>query len=226
MKKFLIFLIGLACCGVCAAQEQTEADNLYASLLVAAAQGNVQQTRRLIAQGADVNQLEIDEEFPDYYHKTPLMLASQNGHLSVVKELIKAGADVNQTRRRFADCEEPAMNALDFACPDHMDVAITLAKAGIDPQSVLFCACNSGNRKLLKIALKNGAQVDINYGQGFSPLMLAARNGHKALVQALIKHGADVNYMNDDYGEPYSVLDAAQKYPKIVQLLKSAGAKQ
>jgi len=202
--------------------------SLYDKLCLASENGNLQEVKQLIAAGADVNYLKIKEDFDEYYEMTPLMLAAKNGHLPVVRELIKAGADLNQTTLAVNRCPEPGddFTALEMVCLQHTDIATELAKAGVNARSILYCAAITGNLDLLNTALEKGADVNSLYGQGFSPLMLAAKEGYKDFVTELIKAGADVNYSNDDYGEKYSVLDAAESYPEIVKILKDAGAKE
>jgi len=201
---------------------------LYDKLCIASKNGNLQEVKKLIAEGADVNYLKIREDFDEYYEMTPLMLAGRGGHLEVVKELIKAGANLDQITLAANRCPEPGddFTVLEMACPEYMDVVMELVKAGANARSILYCACTSGNLDLLNIALERGADVNSLYGQGFSPLMLSAKKGNKDFVTELIKAGADVSYSNEDYGEKYSVLDSAADYPEIVEILKTAGAKE
>lgn len=209
-------------------KEGAEQVALYDKLCEASKNGNLQEVKKLIAEGADVNYLKIREDFDEYYEMTPLMLAGRGGHLEVVKELIKAGANLDQITLAVNRCPEPGddFTVLEMACPKYMDVVTELAKAGANARSILYCAAITGNLDLLNTALEKGADVNGTYGQGFSPLMLSAKEGHKDFVTELIKAGADVNYSNDEYGEKYSVLNAAASYPEIVKILEDAGAKE
>ena len=58
------------------------------SLFEAAKNGHLENVKKLIAAGAEVDAARADRV-------TPLYIAAQNGHLEVVKELIQAGASVN-----------------------------------------------------------------------------------------------------------------------------------
>mmetsp|Transcript_21749 Transcript_21749/g.32854 ORF Transcript_21749/g.32854 Transcript_21749/m.32854 type:complete len:167 (+) Transcript_21749:110-610(+) len=64
----------------------TSAEN---DLLTAAKNGNLNQVRRLLRGGVDVNCV-------NSYGSTPLIMASIAGNLEIAEVLIEAGADVNQ----------------------------------------------------------------------------------------------------------------------------------
>lgn len=59
------------------------------SLLTAAKEGNLDEAKKALDKGADVNH--VSEK-----GSTALMIASMNGHLEVVKLLVSKGADVNK----------------------------------------------------------------------------------------------------------------------------------
>ena len=51
---------------------------------------------------------------------------------------------------------------------------------------------------MVELLLAHGAQTDIQDNQGQTPLHLAARNGHRLIVEELLKNGAD-RRMVDQY---------------------------
>lgn len=57
-------------------------------LLEAVKQGNIENVKELLSQGADIN-------ISDEYGETPLHSAALYGHLDVVKYLVEQGADVD-----------------------------------------------------------------------------------------------------------------------------------
>ena len=67
-------------------QSKLEKINQTFALISAAHQGDLNEIRKLIAYGVDINQ-------PDYDDRTALHLAAHNGHLNIVKYLINNGAD-------------------------------------------------------------------------------------------------------------------------------------
>jgi len=212
--------------------EDAVADNdHYEKLRFFAERGNLKEVENLITYGVNINKLKIREDLDEYYEDTPLMLAGRKGHLDVVNLLLKHGANVNQITLAAERDIEPGddSTALELACSwNHMDVVMTLAKAGTNARSILYCACTKGNEELLKMALEKKVPLDTIYGQGFSPLMLAAERGYSNIVKTLIEAGADVNYNNDFDGEKYTVLDAAKVNGHLdtAEILKAAGAKE
>lgn len=58
-------------------------------------------------------------------------------------------------------------------------------------QALLFEAARLGRTDLIDPLVKAGADVDAYDPRGFTPLILAAYDGHPDTVEALIAHGAD-----------------------------------
>ena len=222
---------------------QEKSFKLYTQLQEASSQGNLEKVQALIKQGANVNMLVVDKNkkiygdptYYAYYEKTPLMLASEKGYLAIVKELLTAGANVNQilpvyTNRPMSYHEN--FTALTMACQsDNIEILKILAKAGTNMQAILFCACDIGNEYLLNIALQNNPNLNFAFKEdcNMSPIKLASYHGYKNIVKALIKAGADVNYVNkqcDDGNIPTTVLIEAtsEGHLEVVKLLLQAGA--
>jgi len=98
--------------------------NVDEPLFRAAAKGDLDEVRRRIAAGADV-----DAGSGDKY--PPLIVAAGMGRLHVVRELIAAGADVN--RRAKLEFEEFPTTALISAIRNgHFEIAQELVRAGAD----------------------------------------------------------------------------------------------
>lgn len=108
-----------------------------------AAQGDLDDMKRLILQGANVNAFALDDW-------TPLTIASREGHLHMVKFLVENGADVNQM-------EGGGNTALFWAAfGGHADIVKFLLQNGADPQ--LFGS--ESNSLPLAIALQRN-HVDV-----------------------------------------------------------------
>jgi ankyrin repeat protein len=125
---------------------------------------------------------------------TALMLAAHAGRLDMVKSLIAAGADVNATDERgWGALMQAAYNAdLDRGFAD-------VAQALIDA----------------------GANVEAPIGFGIRPLMLAAGYGETAVVETLLRAGADVLARND--GGYTALMMVKQKhYVDVINLLHEA----
>jgi len=125
---------------------------------------------------------------------TLLMLASHAGNLPLVRALIKAGAEVNASDARgWTALMKAAYNAeLDRGFAD-------VAQALIDA----------------------GANVEMPITYGIRPLMLAAGYGETAVVETLLRAGADVMARND--GGLTALMMVKQKhYVDVINLLHEA----
>lgn len=56
----------------------------------------------------------------------------------------------------------------------------------------------NGDLDVVSKALQTGADVNMRYEGGYTPIIFAAVNGHDELVKVLLEHGADVNAVTDD----------------------------
>lgn len=141
--------------------------------------------RILLAKGARVNIHEsaayglnekIEEILRDDPHSVnafssdgfqPLGLACFFGHLQAVRILIKHGAEINTASRN-------RMNVM----PLHSALA-------------------SMNGEISRLLLENGARVDAQQTDGFTPLMAAAQVGRIELIELLLDYHADRKIRND-----------------------------
>ena len=65
---------------------------------------------------------------------------------------------------------------------------------GCGPSVDIWTAAEQGDIKAVKQHLDAGADFDAAVGEGgMTPLFIAARQGHKEIVELLIANGADVN---------------------------------
>lgn len=143
MTVFVVFLI--AGCN--------QKGYLGEELLAASKDGDIEEIKRLIDSGADVNARDLDTwQTPlhwapiwgqtdmakilidagadvnarDDYERTPLYLAANNGHTDIVKLLIDAGADLNAR----CDDEWTPLHVADKN--GHADIVKLLARHGAD----------------------------------------------------------------------------------------------
>jgi len=92
----------------------------------------------------------------------------------------------------------------------------------------LFDAVLAGNLENARKLLQSGADCNASNGEGVTVLMLAAGNGHIALVDVLIEAGADVNAT--DVRGWTALMKAIYNYdmdvgfPEIISMLIDAGA--
>ena len=89
---------------------------------------------------------------------------------------------------------------------------------------VLYNSSFVGLLEGVVLALAKGGRVSVRNHQGFTPLLIAAQNGHTAICDLLLAHGSDVNAV-----EPTSTVTAlhfaaVKGHEAVVEVLLSWGA--
>jgi ankyrin repeat protein len=154
-------------------------------LIDAAAESNVPEVRRLLSDGADVNAED------NRYGLTPLIEASGEGHVQVVNELLEHGADIEK-----ADSygRTPLIVACCFGC---LAVAIELLGHEVDIDANYDSSNGATTSILGKRKSRGGANTEARDNDGDTPLSNASRNGHLAIVKALLSGGANILAANN-----------------------------
>jgi hypothetical protein len=192
--------VGTASNGSSPAQQQkrTSADAvpsaLSRALLEAAESGNVDDVTKLLDAGADVNAT-IDGD------GSPLIVAAREGHKAAVQLLLDRGADPNLAVRGDG-------NALIMAAREgHEEIVKLLLDRGasIDQvvpgdENALIQASGEGQLGVVKLLVSRGADVNARVwvqrygkepeGEWRTPLNMARKGGHKAVVDFLVSQGA------------------------------------
>ncbi len=121
---------------------------------------------------------------------TPLYIAAQNGHLEVVNALIAAGAAVDQA------CHDDWTTPLFIASQHgHTDVvkALIAANAALNQACTsnlatpLFIASQNGHLTVVEALINAGASLDQMDIYNETPLLVAIRKAHTAIVAMLLE---------------------------------------
>lgn len=172
----------------------------WSCLHYAAARGDTQTIRHLLAYGMNINQRNA-------LGRTPLAEAARLGQLQAVRVFIAQGAAI-----RIPDTKS-GFTALHFAARNqHPAVLRTLLLAGANPnvhnqwrQTPLWLAAWQawqGNTVIAHILVEFGATVDNADQQGHTPLHMAARAGNAPMAAYLLAAGAAVNYRDNQGRTP------------------------
>lgn len=156
------------------------------SLHQAAADGDLEQVRLLLSQGADVN-------VKDQRGRAALHRAANTGHVEVARLLIEYGADVNIGDNLKRTPLEHA------AVAGHTEVARLLIDKGANPNALnrdgltpLHVAAGSSNKETVKLLIDKGADVTLNNDAGKTPLhdaMMSANANRREIVELIVATG-------------------------------------
>ena len=160
------------------------------ALLEAAESGDIPSINAILSSGANVNCAISGDG-------TPLIVAARNGHLAVARLLLDRGADPNMPVRGDGN---PIIMA---AREGYVEVVTLLLDRGAsidqmvqEDENALIQASGSGHLHVVKMLITRGADINArawtnsNGGEWRTPLSMARRGGHDAVVALLLASGA------------------------------------
>ncbi|XP_064211143.1 putative ankyrin repeat protein RF_0381 [Tribolium castaneum] len=155
----------------------------------------------------------------DRNETTPLTAAILSGKLDEAKVLLEEGtdsckADSNQQTPLLAAVRSKSLEAVRLLL--HYGANLTIPTAFLE-------AINLNCSEIVKYFIENGADVNKQYRDGFTPLTKAIDNGNVKIVKVLLNSGADVNLANDE-GETPLRIATNKRSIFIVYLLVEKGA--
>jgi ankyrin repeat protein len=163
-------------------------DRRMGDLVRAAAAGEVEAVRALLAAGADVDarwSLKAGVE------TTALHAAAENGHGAVVRILLDAGANVNCPTIEYKRNMEGDTPLLAAARNGHAEIVRLLAEAGADlnggdfDERPLAMAASAGHVDVVSTLVECGVNTRLKDFRGKSAVDYARAAGHTAVVQLL-----------------------------------------
>ena len=163
----------------------------------AAKHGQIEEVKRLLAEGENPNQVDIDGE-------GPLHAAARWGQVAVVEILLSSGADIG-ARARYGMTPlqiavEQEQVKVTYALLEHHADANTRDMFG---RSALHDAVARGDVELVSLLLKHSADPGTADDNGTTPLHLAVRRGNAQLVADLLSYRANPLARNLAGATPY-----------------------
>jgi len=178
---------------------------------------NVPLVKALLDAGANVN-------VADEYGNTPLIWAAVAMKRTTARLLLDRGAKIMS---RSIDGATALYCAATQGDPSLIQMLLARGAQvnvpGIGGESPLAKAVSSRKIISVRLLLNSGAEVNARSADGGTPLSRAVVVGRADCVKLLLARGAQVNTKDNEGDTP---LILAQGNPKIVTLLKKAGAKK
>jgi ankyrin repeat protein len=154
---------------------------LGGELVSAAEEGRIEDLKRLIAMGVNINAKKGGA----------LRAASINGRINIIRLLFENGVDVN--------CDN-GFTLYQSVQKDHHEVTRMLIEKGAyincissDGKTTLMHAVSKGCTDIVRLLIEKGANVNCISNDGRTTLMYAVSKGHTDIVRLLIEKGVDVN---------------------------------
>lgn len=179
-------------------------NKLESCLMLAVNHNNIECIRLLIAAGASLN-------FMDKFGQTALGNAVKLGRLDCVQLLLESGADVEGSATGEIS---PLLLAVESKHSQAVELTRLLLQVGAsvnaiksdeNQQTALHIAAEREGVEILKLLIQYGANLDVEDGNGGTPLQYATQRGKISAMLVLIQAGALFRSMNASIAAQSSV---------------------
>jgi Ankyrin repeats (3 copies)/Squalene-hopene cyclase C-terminal domain len=198
------------------AQEATFYSGPVAPLTAAVWNEQVDEVRRLLAEGADPNRAEGKPSI------TPWQVAVMTGHLPSL-DLFASHVDRRPSSHYTTTLFKAALQRGDARLVSAFIRGGTLLDFTDTEYSPLALAAASGYDDVMQVLLRAGVSIDAQNHFGDTALMAAVRSGRLEAVQLLLDRGANVRLVDRDGRDALAWAERMGR-PSIVKALRGRGA--
>lgn len=162
----------------------------------------------LVAEGASLSQLNNCNEIP-------LVKAAKNNHTDIISQLIELEENLFSPMEKVAVFKEALIVGCAF---NHFDVVDMCAEFVNDldfqesqtGETPLTASSKNGHHAIVQsLILEGGANPDLANDKGVPPLILAAKEQHHRVIEALVEGGASLN--GTDFQSKTALMYAAKQ---------------
>ncbi|CAH0366292.1 unnamed protein product, partial [Pelagomonas calceolata] len=154
-----------------------------ASLFDACKEGRTDVVQAWLNKGAEV-------DWANTWGETPLFIACQNDHREAARLLLEQGAEVDQAdvdgrTPLFAACAKGQVDLARLLLGNGAEVDGPVSEGLYEGQTPLYVACGNGHVDVARLLLDKGAKGNRATRNGNTPLSIAKKNDHSAVVALL-----------------------------------------
>lgn len=207
------------------ASPDTPFERGYTPLMLTAWTGRVEFTRALLEHNAQVNfRIGEDSSFAPGFSATTY--AAYFGHAEVLQTLADFGASLSQPTKSGSMPINLVKDVATLRVMLQHRKRFDLNHQDEDGNTLLHESVRrgDGSHDLVKLLINSGASLNIQNGNGLTPLTIAARNNDKDIVQSLLAEtDIDLNIQSVRYGGPLQQAAVNSNFD-ILKMLVEAGA--
>ncbi|WP_265021563.1 ankyrin repeat domain-containing protein [Wolbachia endosymbiont (group A) of Icerya purchasi] len=171
------------------AKFNNEITNQGTPLHFAAQKGNSNMVQFLLDKGANI-------EAQDAYNRKPLHIAVDANRLNVVNLLLDRGANLKAT-------DMYGRTSLDLAIQKgYEDIVEVLKQKQLDLDKELLISTEKGDLEKVRDGIRQGANVNVQDGQGWTPVFWAIQKNNFNIVELLLDNNADIKVKDNEGWTP------------------------
>ena len=197
--------------------------------------GDTESVQRILSSASGIN-INVQTRVGRY---TPLMIAADRGWIELVRLLLEAGADPevknHMGRTALFEAAQGVIVCIEPLLEYGADPNITDKKGNTAFAKIFDSTLENVTFDIVRLMLKNGADVDSRDCDGHTPLMLCIKGNQifpelrRKMVKLLLEHGADVHAKDDIGNTPmfyaWNTYSADEERDgELIDILLDAGA--